>query len=131
MSDDSTIFKFGNLGYVLCENLECALNLRKLPESSFSWDPIMPHTGYSPRVESVDSLTVIYQPATCEQKVMDSYRLRLTLPEEAVISEKSSEDITRFNYKGLEFVVMHKMVLPPNYQQKIAINRPDQDLQCS
>ena len=119
---NETLFQFGTLGFVLCESLECARNIKKLPEDSFSWEPSMPHTGYSPRAESVDSLTVIYQAAAFEQKLMEKYRLNLKIPKGALLNkEKSLENITRFTYEGLEFAVLHRLILPLNYKEKINV----------
>ncbi len=119
---NETLFQFGTLGSVLCESLECARNIKKLPEDSFSWEPSMPHTGYSPRAESVDSLTVIYQAAAFEQKLMEKYRLNLKIPKGALLNkEKSLENITRFTYEGLEFAVLHRLILPLNYKEKINV----------
>jgi hypothetical protein len=120
MHRPSTLFPFGNLGFILCENFECATSIRALPEDCLSWNIPLPNTGYSLRAESVNDVTVIYQPSTWEAEVMERHRLQLKLPTEAVIiSDK--EDTTRFNYKGLEFAIIHSLVLPPNYQEKIRI----------
>ncbi len=120
MHHPSTLFQLGSLGFILCENLECAISVRTLPEDCLSWNIPLPNTGYSLRAESVNGATAIYQASTWEQDVMERYRLQLKFPTKVVIIAEK-EDTTKFTYEGLEFVLLHKLVLPPNYKEKIRI----------